>query len=136
MTRLEELYAERVAIARRWEELAAEIEAEKTADAKRRIEYAAALASMEQVLVSAAIEDAARLYDVTLEDVLGQSRDRRIVKARQAAMWLLRQRDLSFPAIGAVMGRDHTTVMYACQRIDSDPAVRALLAPMLGKVAA
>ena len=37
---------------------------------------------------------------------------------RQIAMYLLRESDISLPQIGHILGgRDHTTVMYACDKI-------------------
>jgi chromosomal replication initiation ATPase DnaA len=77
------------------------------------------------------IQSAANLYGVTAEAVLSPSRDAQDVRARQAACWLLRARGLTLPAIGRALGRDHTTVLYACNKIDADPARRALLYALL-----
>lgn len=51
-------------------------------------------------------------YGVTLDALLGPSRSRWIGKARIAAAAELRAMGMSFPDIGAVLGRHHTTVMY------------------------
>jgi chromosomal replication initiator protein len=60
-----------------------------------------------------------RYYGVTLEELTGDKRTRRIVGPRQVAMYLSRElTDASLPAIGrAFGGRDHTTVMYAVQKV-------------------
>ena len=60
-----------------------------------------------------------RYYGVTLEELCGDKRTRRIVGPRQVAMYLSRElTDASLPAIGrAFGGRDHTTVMYAVQKV-------------------
>jgi chromosomal replication initiator protein len=60
-----------------------------------------------------------RYYGVTRDELLGDKRTRRIVGPRQVAMYLSRElTDASLPAIGrAFGGRDHTTVMYAVQKI-------------------
>lgn len=51
----------------------------------------------------------------------GPSRARHVVDARHLAMYLLRESTgLSFPALGAVFGRDHTTVMHAVQRMQAE----------------
>lgn len=119
--RLEELYQIRAFVA-------AEI---------RREEEAIAAAEAKPVVNSGYfIGVAAELYSVTVEEVLSDSRAARVVKARQAACWLLRAHGLSFPTIGAALARDHTTVMYACNRVDSDAAMRGLLWPLLDKVRA
>lgn len=115
MNRLEDLYRKRA-----W--LAAEIEREEAAQARR---------GRATVSSGAVIGSTADLYGVTVEQVLSTSRDPRIVKARQGAMWLLRADGWSLPKIGAALGRDHTTVLHACNKIDGDPATRGLLWPLL-----
>jgi len=58
-------------------------------------------------------------YDISLDAVLGKSRERRFALPRQIAMYLLREETrCSFPTIGGnIGGRDHTTAMHACQKI-------------------
>ncbi len=62
-----------------------------------------------------------RYYGVTLGEMIGDKRTRRIVRPRQVAMYLTRElTDASLPAIGRSFGgRDHTTVMYAVQKVAS-----------------
>lgn len=71
----------------------------------------------------------AGFYDVSPKDLMGKKRSRNIARPRQMAMALIREltRD-SFPEIGQVFGgRDHTTVMHACDKIEelraTEPAV-------------
>ena len=49
----------------------------------------------------------------------GKSRSKAIARPRQVAMYLLREETgASLPQIGALLGgRDHTTVLYGCERI-------------------
>jgi chromosomal replication initiator protein len=58
-------------------------------------------------------------FSVKSEALCGQRRTKNIALPRQVAMYLLRQlTDLSFVEIGRVFGgRDHSTVMYACERV-------------------
>lgn len=58
-------------------------------------------------------------YGVELRVVQGRGRSRNIVGPRQVAMYLLREEtDASLVDIGAMLGgRDHTTVMYGCDKI-------------------
>jgi chromosomal replication initiator protein len=59
-------------------------------------------------------------YKVKLEDMKSSTRLRTIAFPRQVAMYLSRKlTNLSLPAVGQHFGgKDHTTIMYACQKID------------------
>jgi chromosomal replication initiator protein len=65
------------------------------------------------------LEVVSRFYNVKEEDLTGTCRKREIVRPRQIAMYLLRQENrCSYPTIGEILGgRDHTTVMHACEKI-------------------
>ena len=56
---------------------------------------------------------------VAIEDMLGSSRRREISSARQIAMYLMRQyTDLSYRELEKSSAvKDHTTVMYSCEKI-------------------
>lgn len=65
------------------------------------------------------IEIVTAYYDLTLDEIMGKSREQRLAFPRQIAMYLLREEGkCSFPSIGDhVGGRDHTTAMHACSKI-------------------
>jgi chromosomal replication initiator protein len=68
------------------------------------------------------IELVAKEWQTSVEALLGRDRSQKIAQPRQVAMYLLRKEtDASLPQIGEVLGgRDHTTVMYAIEKITSD----------------
>ncbi|MET1232304.1 MAG: chromosomal replication initiator protein DnaA [Candidatus Limnocylindrales bacterium] len=59
-------------------------------------------------------------YGVDMDTLRGQKRDKAIVLPRQVAMYLMRaETDVSLLRIGAELGgRDHSTVLHACDKID------------------
>jgi len=61
----------------------------------------------------------AEAFNLTREEILSRNRSKSISLPRQIAMYLLRDViNASFPQIGETMGgRDHTTVLYACEKI-------------------
>ncbi|MCR4311994.1 MAG: chromosomal replication initiator protein DnaA, partial [Candidatus Uhrbacteria bacterium] len=58
-------------------------------------------------------------FDITIEDILGKSREKKLAFPRQIIMYLLREEmKNSYPAIGTELGgRDHTTAMHAYTKI-------------------
>ncbi len=85
-------------------------------------------ASPEAVIM--AVADA---FNVPIEDLKGNSRRREISVARQIGMYLMRHHtELSLPKIGEEFGgKDHTTVMYSCDKIaqlkTNDPSMAQTL---------
>jgi chromosomal replication initiator protein len=61
----------------------------------------------------------ASAFGVSKERLLGRDRSREVALPRQVAMYLMREvGNISLPQIGdALGGRDHTTVMYACDKV-------------------
>ena len=65
-------------------------------------------------------EAVAEYYRISLEAMCGKQRDKYIVTPRQVAMYLIRQEtSTSLFEIGQLFGgRDHSTVLHACEKID------------------
>ena len=61
----------------------------------------------------------AESFGIDLDQMLSRDRSRKVALPRQIAMYLLREEsNISLPQIGDVLGgRDHTTVMYGCDKI-------------------
>ena len=81
-------------------------------------------------LTPAMVQNAvAARFGVPADVMVGKRRDRDAVNARQVAMHLLRElTDMSLPGIGQIFGgRDHSTVIHACDRVKSQiPSDREL----------
>lgn len=68
------------------------------------------------------IKAVSEFYDLNPGNLTNRSRKKEIVLPRQIAMYLIREElNGSYPFIGEKLGgRDHTTVMYACQKIEKE----------------
>ncbi len=68
------------------------------------------------------IQAVAEFYDINTSELINRSRRKEIVYPRQIAMYLMREElKKSFPFIGEKLGgRDHTTVMYACDKLTKE----------------
>ena len=65
------------------------------------------------------LQSVSEVFGVTIDRILGRDRSQDVALPRQIAMYLLREEaNYSLPQIGdALGGRDHTTVMYACDKV-------------------
>jgi chromosomal replication initiator protein len=75
------------------------------------------------------IGQTAQYFSLTLDEISGPSRTRNLVEARHIAMYLCRElTDLSLPSIGREFGgRDHTTILHACDKIKATLSERPAL---------
>ena len=60
-------------------------------------------------------------FGLEVEDLTGRRRTGEIARARQVAMYFLREENgLSLPAVGELLGgRDHTTVRYGVAKVEN-----------------
>ena len=72
-----------------------------------------------QITPSIILEHTSDMFGFSIDDIIGASRRRPLVTARQVAMYVFREAtDLSYPAIAREFGgRDHTTVIHAVDKI-------------------
>jgi chromosomal replication initiator protein len=77
--------------------------------------------SQAEITPSLIIGQTAKYFSLTMEEIRGHSRLRRLVEARHIAMYLCRElTDLSLPDIGREFGgRDHTTILHGQKKIAS-----------------
>ena len=96
--------------------------------------------SEESITVTpAAIKKAvAKYYGVKLSDLDSEVRARSIAYPRQVAMYLCKElTDISYPALGKLFGgKDHTTVLYAYNKIAKDRKTQASLQNDIEKISA
>lgn len=66
------------------------------------------------------IDQTAKYFQLKIEEICGEKRDKHIVIPRQIAMYLLRSElHLSFPKIAGELGRkDHTTAIHSVEKIE------------------
>ncbi len=67
------------------------------------------------------IDSVCAFYELSIEEILGKSREKRLAFPRQITMFLLREElSCSYPLIGQELGgRDHTTAMHAYEKISN-----------------
>ena len=72
-------------------------------------------------------------YDISVEDLTRQTRRREYAVPRQYAMYLTRElTDMSLPQIGqAFGGRDHSTVLHACNTVDKNAKTNQSIASVV-----
>jgi len=67
------------------------------------------------------IKAVSEYFNISVEDLISHSRKKEIVEPRQIIMYLLRDiSEFSYPYIGNKMGKDHTTVIHSCEKIEAE----------------
>ena len=67
------------------------------------------------------LQTVSNFYSMPVDQILANKRSKDTVRPRQMAMYLVRKlTNYSLPEIGKVFGRDHTTVMHACNKIEDE----------------
>lgn len=79
--------------------------------------------------VRAIVAATAKLYGLKPEDIIGPYRSARFVRARRVAMYLARRRTrYSFPQLGRLFKKHHTSVFAAVLAIEDQRTIDAALA--------
>lgn len=80
--------------------------------------------AVKKISVEDIINKTAKFFGVKKEDVLSCSRSKDIANARRLAMYLSREiTQMSLPEIGAIFGKNHTTVLYSWEKVKKEAAV-------------
>lgn len=62
------------------------------------------------------LHEVATRHGVEVQDIVGRSRAKRLVAARQEAFYLMKEHGYSMSQIGRFCNRDHTTVMHGIEK--------------------
>ncbi|MGE5675764.1 MAG: chromosomal replication initiator protein DnaA [Mycobacterium leprae] len=93
-----------------------------------------------QITIATIKQVVAEHYNIKLQDFEVRNRTRSVAFPRQVAMFLSRElTDSSLPKIGEEFGgRDHTTVIHACEKIAEDmkrdPSFAAVIEQLIGRI--
>lgn len=69
------------------------------------------------------VENCAKFYNIKKEDILGTRKTKEIAKPRQVSMYLMREiLGISQLKIAKFFGKDHTTVLYAINKVENEIA--------------
>lgn len=68
-----------------------------------------------QLYLESLLAKAEEVFGVSEKVILSKDRRRQVVEARQALMYALHRSNFKLHAIGKMLNRDHTTVMYGIE---------------------
>src|SRR3990167_4894278 len=66
-----------------------------------------------------ALQASCKLYGVTPAAVLGRGRGQRVVYCRELLAWGLRQEHIVYTDIGKLLGKDHSSMIWAVRRAEA-----------------
>ncbi len=81
-----------------------------------------------------AIATAAQSFGTTRDAVLSADRHRAVTDARAVAMTAARRGGLTLPAIATYFSKDHTSVMYAQNKVANNPRLNAVCARIVDQL--
>lgn len=81
-----------------------------------------------------AIATAAQSFGTTRDAVLSADRHRAVTDARAVAMTAARRGGLTLPAIASYFGKDHTSVMYAQNKVANNPRLNSVCARIVDQL--
>ena len=89
-----------------------------------------------KITIDAIQQKVAQYFDIRLADMRSKKRSKAIAYPRQIAMYLARDlTDFSLPEIGEQFGgRDHSTVMHACEKVHKDIEAKNSVREMVNKI--
>lgn len=95
-------------------------------DERRILQSACGIADM--------LDSVCKHFNVTREQLVGKDRHASLALARHVAAWLLRQHGYSFPEIGAMLARDHSSIMHGVRKVERLRSENARVAEVIEKM--
>lgn len=80
----------------------------------------------QKALTESVLAEVCATFPVDVHEIRARFGGRQVSEARAVTMWLLRQHGMTFPAIGAQLDRDHSTVMYGVAKVDDSERLRGI----------
>jgi chromosomal replication initiator protein len=94
-----------------------------------RIVASSGLPTLPQPDIRVIVKMVAESFGLSPQHLLGTSRLPAVARSRQVAMYLARElTTLSLPRLGVAFGRDHSTVLHACRKVEQEIRRDAALA--------
>ncbi len=95
-----------------------------------------AVNDLHEITAGVIIDDVSRFFNISVDDLMSKKRTKELVFPRQIAMYLCRTlTEMSYPDIGkAFNGKDHTTVMHACEQISKQVEINPDLQRMMDEL--
>ena len=84
------------------------------------------------------VKTIANFYNIDEASIYEKTRRKEVVRPRQIVMYILRKDfNISFPSIGEKLGgRDHTTVIHSCEKVENDMKNDSVLAKEVSQIRA
>ena len=102
--------------------------------AKEQLSYLAAT-KPENVSIDRIIKAVAEYFNISSGDIRGRKRTKNIAWPRQIAMYIINHLgEYSMNEIGNEFGKDHTTVIYAIQKVEDSIKSNPTLEPLIQKI--
>ena len=104
--------------------------------AKEQLSYLN-VSKQENVSIDRIIKAVAEYFNISSSDIRGRKRTKNIAWPRQVAMYIINHLgEYSMNEIGNEFGKDHTTVIYAIQKVEDSIKSNPMLEPTIQKIEA
>lgn len=89
---------------------------------------------MKQNQLSYLIQVIVSRFGVKEKQLLGNERHKEVAEARWILMFILRLFNYSYPSIGRMVNKDHSSVMYGCKRVEQSKELKEIAEEIKGLI--